>query len=520
MDYLPYILIIVLFCLLTLNYLSFLSKKTAIQLVSEMGIGYNLGNTYNCCIISGEDSLRNEQINNWGTILPSNKVINQIKKYGFKTIRFQVVYNNLIYESEIFKSNWIKELKRIIDWIYNLNMYCILSIYHNKDFWDSEEITAISKYISFWKEIANEFKNYDDYLIFESNHKLYFTNLTLLNVSQSFIDAIRNSGGLNTKRLLIIPKFSTELELYRISDQLPNDPSNKTAISLRYYFPSSYGGEHIYENDSDYYIIKEDDIVWYDYSGRILVTTPLNDWGSESSDYFFMYDDFRSYKNKFMDNGIPVIIGEAGILSNKSNAYLLSEFLYFLFSISYEYDGIMACLWDNPESNEGDKIYYNRETNKWTNEKIKKSIQRISRGNFIKTLDYYINTNIEIIIPDHNHWNSDIEVKQTKILSLYINARLYGKLGEDVEFGFSYYNSDYVLIYFEFKKQHSKKQYDGTTIFKIDLDNMDVNFIVQGEIYKGNDLIIINNVTAVFKGYFNIFDYNNLQKDVLNELSK
>ena len=93
--------------------------------------------------------------------------------------------------------------------IYNLNMYCILSIYHNDDFWNSEEVKAIDKYIIFWKEKANEFKYYDDYLIFESNHKLYFMNIILLNVCQSFIDIIRNSGLLNSKRLLIIPELST-----------------------------------------------------------------------------------------------------------------------------------------------------------------------------------------------------------------------------------------------------------------------------------------------------------------------
>ena len=49
---------------------------------------------------------------------------------------------------------------------------------------------------------------------------------------------------------------------------------------------------------------------------------------------------------------------------------------------------------------------------------------------------------------------------------------------------------------------------------------MDINYVLQGEIYKGNDLIIINNVTAVFEGYFNIFDYNNLKKEVTKELNK
>ena len=125
MDYFPYFLLVVFILLLILDYMSFLSKKTAIQLVNEMGIGYNLGNTYNCCITSEEDNIKNEQIKNWGTILPTQKQINKIKKYGFKTIRFQVVYNNLIDESEKFKSNWIKELKKIIIMIYNLNMYCI-----------------------------------------------------------------------------------------------------------------------------------------------------------------------------------------------------------------------------------------------------------------------------------------------------------------------------------------------------------------------------------------------------------
>ena len=246
----------------------------------------------------------------------------------------------------------------------------------------------------------------------------------------------------------------------------------------------------------------------------------MNDWGVGNNDYYYIYEDFNNFKNKFMDKGIPVIIGEAGILTNNSNANLYSQFLYVLFSMSYEYDGIMACLWDNPESSEGNKFYYNKETNKWTNEILKKKIPKISRGNFIKTLDYYINTNIETIIPEENYWNSDIEFKHTKALTLSINARLYGKLGEDIEFGFSYYNSYYDFIYFEFKKQHAKKQYDGTTIFKIDLVSLDTNLILQGEIYKGYDLIIINNITVVFEGYFNIFNYYNLQKEVIKELNK
>ena len=39
---------------------------------------------------------------------------------------------------------------------------------------------------------------------------------------------------------------------------------------------------------------------------------------------------------------------------------------------------------------------------------------------------------------------------------------------------------------------------------------MNINTLIQGEIYKGKNLIIINNITVVFEGYFNSFDYNSL----------
>ena len=63
-----------------------------------------------------------------------------------------------------------------------------------------------------WTQIANEFKDYNEYLIFESMDKIYFyvynnykfdyTVLTTLN--QAFVDTIRNTGGNNIERLLIV----------------------------------------------------------------------------------------------------------------------------------------------------------------------------------------------------------------------------------------------------------------------------------------------------------------------------
>ena len=211
---------------LVLNYLSnYYTLKTAIEIVNDMGIGYNLGNTFNCCnILENEEISKINEINIWGTTLPTNKIINKIKKCKFKTIRFQVLYSNSIYSSEKLDSNWISKIKETIKLILNANMYCILSIFHQDDFWEKGEKKALNQYNNFWKDIANEFIDYNEYLVFESNHKTYFETITLLDITQDFINIIRQSGGNNQKRLLIIPQifiegnyqFSTKLYCLRI----------------------------------------------------------------------------------------------------------------------------------------------------------------------------------------------------------------------------------------------------------------------------------------------------------------
>ena len=162
------ILILILASSLIFNYLSFSSKKTAVQLVKDMGIGYNLGNTFNCCSIIEENNSENEEIKLFGTNLPTKNIIKEIKKNGFKTIRFQILYSNYTFNNGKINSKLIYKIKELINLINKLNMYLILSIKHTRQFWDSEGKNSKDKYINFWRQIANELINYDDYLIFES----------------------------------------------------------------------------------------------------------------------------------------------------------------------------------------------------------------------------------------------------------------------------------------------------------------------------------------------------------------
>ena len=144
------ILILILVLSLIFNYLSFNSQRTALQLVNDMGIGYNLGNTYNCCNIIEERNSDNEEIKLLGTYLPTKNILKEIRKGGFKTIRFQILYNNYIYNNSKINSELIYKIKELINLIRDLNMYLILSIKHSRDFWDLEGSNAKDKYINFW----------------------------------------------------------------------------------------------------------------------------------------------------------------------------------------------------------------------------------------------------------------------------------------------------------------------------------------------------------------------------------
>ena len=497
-------------CLL-LNYIKFNSKKTAIGIVKDMGIGYNLGNTYNCCFISEGDDLKNQQIKLWGTVFPTKKIIGKIKKFGFKTIRFQVKYTEEINNSENYL-NWISKIKEIIQWVINKNMYFILSIYHEMEFWEAEKENGLDKYINIWKEISNELKHFDEHLIFESSNNIDKME-NLKNASQSFIDVIRSSRGYNKNRLLIIPQFYTELELTYFNEiDLPEDKENKIAFSLHFFFPSYI----IYPEDYDYesYLTLK---TYFDYVYKLL---PIKDWGL-TFDYKEMVYQFQILKELYIDKGIPIIIGEAGIITKYNNDLALArEFLYVFFSLLYNSDGIMACLWDRAEKDEEIPNYYYRENNKWSDEIIQNNILKISKGKQLKLSDFYILTNIESADREEEDDLLYINIgHDKKVLKVFINAKVIGKINIDFDLYVGFRTENNLFKEIPFEQKHAKKNYDGTTDYIMDVSKEVLNDYIYGIVWEGNDNIFINNMSVEYKEKFRYFDYKSYKKAVLNDIN-
>ena len=193
-----------------------------------MGIGYNLGNTFDSFDVNiYEMNSPKEQITLNGNTLPTKNMIKKIKKYGFKTIRFPVTWLYFIDEYGNINSEWMLLVKEVVDLIIKEELYCILNIYNDGYYiyWLSYGMVSKDKYINLWSQIANEFKNYNNYLIFESMGDVYFENPitfnydydTLFNFNQAFVDAVRNSGGNNIERLLINKKKNLNLAFNYLS---------------------------------------------------------------------------------------------------------------------------------------------------------------------------------------------------------------------------------------------------------------------------------------------------------------
>lgn len=218
----------------------------------------------------------------------------------------------------------------MVNWIVNYNMFCIINIHHDgkEGNWLSKGMESKKKFDKLWIQIFNEFKNYDELLVFEAMNEVDFKlgdkyiYDTLYKLIQSFIDIIRNSGGNNFERLLIIPGANADYKLTISKDFIiQKDLSNHFTVSIHYYNPYKFTKETTNSSQN-----------------------PKSKWGNEA-DYNAIMGNFYIMKVTFIEKGIPVILGEVGVISeDQKEEDSIREYLYSVFALAWEFDWIISCL--------------------------------------------------------------------------------------------------------------------------------------------------------------------------------
>ena len=148
--------------------------RSSKEIVKEMGIGWNLGNTLDAYTTNlSYYSSPQEAETCWGNPVTTKAMIDKIKQAGFKTIRIPVTWGPHMGPAPEYKvaDSWMNRVKEVVDYAISDGLYVILNVHHDSDWCTptyNAEKNATVKLNKLWTQIANKFKNYDDHLIFET----------------------------------------------------------------------------------------------------------------------------------------------------------------------------------------------------------------------------------------------------------------------------------------------------------------------------------------------------------------
>ena len=314
------------------------------EIVNDMGLGINLGNTFESCgnWISGS-SVSNYETG-WGSPVITEEMIQGYKDCGFGVLRVPVAWSNMMGEDYTINQDYLARVKQVIDWALESDLYVIMNIHWDGGWFerfakDEDRDECFYKYERIWTQLTGEFKNYSDKLMFESlneeggwwqiwdrysNEGDKEKSYDILNdINQKFVDIVRDSGGNNKKRHLLIAGYNTDVELTcDEAFKMPDDPVGRCAVSVHYYTPSTFA---ILERDADW--------------GKA-----RTEWGSDE-DVAELEKNMDMLKSTFTDKGIPVIIGEYSACGNNKSQEMKRKYITSVCSAAYT-RGMCPVLWD------------------------------------------------------------------------------------------------------------------------------------------------------------------------------
>jgi len=303
--------------------------STAVQLAAKFKLGWNIGNTLEAP--NGETGWGNPQI--------TESYIKFVKQQGFTAIRLPCAWNWTHLSNEKtaqIDANWLNRVKEIVGYCVNNDLYVMLNI-HWDGGWLENNITKLkqdsvsAKQKALWEQIATAMRDFDEHLMFASANEPAADNAEeteiLAQYHQTFINAVRSTGGRNSHRVLILQGPSTSATLTAdLMSTLPKDPvANRLMVEVHNYTPSQFCflGEDVSWGKMVYY--------WGKGNHSTIEPDRNPTYGEEDAHIA----DFDKIKTKFVDKGIPVIMGEYGAYRRDGSAHVPKDLALHNTSVDY-----------------------------------------------------------------------------------------------------------------------------------------------------------------------------------------
>lgn len=325
-------------------------SMNAMEFTAAMQPGWNLGNTLDAT--GGETS--------WGNPKATPELIQKIKDEGFNSIRIPITWGHMMNEENVIDASYLARTKEVINYALDADLLVFVNIHHDSWQWlnaitPDENDANYLKFRAIWEQLAEAYKDYPRAVIFESineprfdKESTYAECLDMMN--KACVEIVRASGGNNTERLIVLPTKDTNSE-QKYLDQLYgtiteiNDPNIIATVHYYGYWPFSVN----IAGETEFKGISVTDI-----DGLV-----------------------SRLKTTFIDNGIPVIIGEWGLLGfdtaldTVEHGEILKFFEYFCNAVRE--NGLTTMWWDNGQ-------HINRYSYEWADPSLMAIIKQSMQG--------------------------------------------------------------------------------------------------------------------------------------------
>ncbi|MBN2342153.1 MAG: glycoside hydrolase family 5 protein [Deltaproteobacteria bacterium] len=319
------------------------SGLTAAEVAAELTLGWNLGNALDAP--DGETS--------WGNPAVTQDLLNAVAAAGFNLVRIPVTWSMHMQDSSPYTVDvdFMARVQEVVDYALTAGMHAMINIHHDgADNYEGVEWITLDgpyesveeRFVALWQQIATQFQDYDQRLLFESMNEIHdgypscntvpqedydFIN----NLNQAFVDTVRASGGQNEGRILVMPGYNTNIDCTIDGFVAPIDTvADRIAVDVHFYDPYNY-------------TLAANSQTWGDE------TAPAGDsWAQQA----WVNEAFDSLVTNFVSNNIPVFIGEYAVTYQEGYENYRRYYLEYVTKAAYDRD-IVPIFWDNGGLNSG-----------------------------------------------------------------------------------------------------------------------------------------------------------------------
>ncbi|MBR4858072.1 MAG: glycoside hydrolase family 5 protein [Clostridia bacterium] len=308
----------------------------SIQFAQSLGSGWNLGNTFEACEKHSTEKAGLETETMWGNPETTKELFAFVKECGFDSIRIPVTWAQHMGDAPDYTIDpaWLDRINQVVDWVLELDMKVIINVHHDDAFWlitDNEHADS-SEYIlrKIWSQLCERFASYGENLVFETMNEPRVvgaqdewsgnpeTRAVVNRLNFAALDTIRNGGGNNKTRFVIIPTYACS-GLDENIDALALPDDSRVIVTVHYYFGTAHQSEFA-DNESKWSL----------------------------SEKFSLYKTFRRMHKRYIAKGYGVVKSEFG-WTDRTNLENLAANAEFYVELAKKF-GFPCMVWDNGSS--------------------------------------------------------------------------------------------------------------------------------------------------------------------------